>query len=195
MDRIRSYKLSIGSLLVLSVLAIVSAHVMEHFGILPCRLCLYQRMVYYALIMVTGTVLLTMRINIPIIRTSGETSLVYQLWEKFIHIKDDENDYPNMFDSSAMIGIVLSYALLLAGMGIAVFQVLIEQNLISYESPCTTNFGALKSPKEFLSAIYNKDLVSCDKPQMTILGISLSGWNACYTLFMCVVSSIIIRKR
>ncbi len=194
MTRTHRYKAAIVVNLILSVLALVAAYIMEYFGVLPCRLCIYQRMVYYAVIILNGAVLLLIKTNTPMMYGTANTrSGTYALWAKMACINTQERDYPNAMDANAMLCMILTLFILLGGVSIAVFQLMIENNLISYDSPCTTNFFNLTSPQALLSAIRNKDLIPCDKPQMVVLGISLSGWNGIYMLFLCTVSLLILR--
>ena len=146
----------------LSILALVFVYTLELFDIHPCRLCIYQRYVYYVLIVTAASILLC-------IKTGSEKALHFLEW--------------------------IIYCLLLIGMGIGVFQLLIENHLIKYESACTTNIGNIASPEELFSTINSKDLVACDVPQIAVFNISLSGWNVLYMMWMLCVSLLIMYKK
>jgi len=149
----------------MSVLALIFAYTLESFGIYPCRLCFYQRYVYYGLIILSIIMILFIQ-KLP---NKGLYSLRYIEYN-----------------------IYLSF---LIGISIGIFQLLIEMHLIDYNSPCTTSIGSITSPEELFTSISSKDLVPCDVPQIEILNLSLSGWNIIYMVFILCVSLLIMYKR
>jgi disulfide bond formation protein DsbB len=161
---VESKKYSLLSYIIIfsSVLALGIAYLLEFFNIYPCRLCIYQRVIYYILALVGIFILIFVKKN-------------------FIK--------PYIVCSEFII-----YVLLIGGIGLSVFQVMIEHNLIEYESACTTSFNNIHSPEEFLSSINEKDLVACDKPQIIVYGISLAGLNCLYMLLVLFISLFMIYK-
>ena len=80
------------------------------------------------------------------------------------------------------------YLLLLIGIGLSVFQVIIEYNLYEYHSNCTQTLDNINSAEDFFNAINAKDLIACNIPALIIFGISLAGWNGLYMLGMlCII--------
>ena len=145
-----------------SVLALGIAYLLEFFGIHPCRLCIYQRIIYYILVFI-GVLML-------------------------IFIKKELKKFYIVFSA------IIIYVLLVAGLGLSIFQVAIEHQLIEYDSSCTASFNDVNSPEEFLLSINKKDLVACDKPQIMLYGISLAGLNCFYILLVLSISLFIIYK-
>ena len=146
----------------LSILAIMFAYTLELFDIYPCRLCIYQRYVYYCLIIAALSMLL-------FLKKGSEQTLNFLEW--------------------------IIYCLLLAGMGIGIFQLLVEKHLINYESSCTTTIGNITSPEELFLSINSKDLVACDVPQIEIFNLSLSAWSVLYMICILCVSLLIMYKK
>jgi disulfide bond formation protein DsbB len=83
----------------------------------------------------------------------------------------------------------------MGGIGLGVFQVLVEKHIIKYESSCTTTIGDISSAEELFSSIQSKDLVACDVPQIEIFSLSLAGWNVLYMLFTLCLSLVIMYKK
>lgn len=81
------------------------------------------------------------------------------------------------------------------GIGIGIFQVLIEEHIIEYDSSCTAKMMNINSPEELLNSINAKDLVACDMPQIKIFFVSLAGWNVIYMLFLLFISLVIRYKK
>jgi disulfide bond formation protein DsbB len=146
----------------MSVLALTFAYILELFDIYPCRLCLYQRYVYYGLIIMTIALILILKI---------QAKKILYFIEYIIHL------------------------LFLIGIGIGIFQLLIENHIINYESSCTTTVGNISSPEELFESINSKDLVACDMPQIEILNLSLSGWNVLYMIVILYISLLIMYKK
>jgi disulfide bond formation protein DsbB len=158
----KNYKLYSYFISGLSVIALMFVYTLELFDIYPCRLCIYQRYVYYGLIISSISILF-------FISRRSEKAALFLEW--------------------------IVYCLLLIGIGIGVFQLLIENHLIKYESACTTNIGNIASPEELFSSINSKDLVACDVPQIEVFNLSLSGWNVLYMISMLCVSLLIMYKK
>lgn len=150
------------SIIFFSVLALISAHSLEFLGILPCRLCMYQRIVYYIMV-VLGTLMVLMQ-------------------------KKDS------LDIFLKVIQYLTFFLFVIGIFIGIFQVLVEYNLVKYNSSCTASFSGVNSPEELFESINSKDLVACDKPQLFILGLSLAEWNCIYMIFMLSISLFVRYK-
>jgi disulfide bond formation protein DsbB len=150
------------SIIIFSVFALAFAYAVESFGIVPCRLCKYQRVVYY--VMGTFGLLMILMIN-----------------------KNISERYLKAFE-------FMIYGVFAVGLALGIFQVLVEHNIVKYESSCTASFSGVNSPEEFLESINSKDLVACDKPQLIVLGISLAGWNCIYMIFMLSICLFIRYK-
>jgi disulfide bond formation protein DsbB len=142
-------------IIIFSVLALIFAYAVEFFGIVPCRLCKYQRVVYY--VMTAFGIFM-----IPMINKN--------ISERYLQSLE-----------------YIIYGIFAVGLGLGMFQVLVEHGIVKYESSCTASFSGVNSPEEFLESINSKDLVACDKPQLFVLGISLAGWNCIYMIFMLLI--------
>lgn len=153
----QKYKTLGYTLIALSVLALACAYSLEFFSLHPCKLCIYQRVVYYVLIL--NAIMIIVLAKKPTVR---------------LHL-------------------LLTYLIVMAGIGIAVFQILVEQHIIIYESSCTTKMSGIQSPEDFLSSIQSKDLVACDVPTV-IMGLSLSSWNLIYMLFVLCITILLMYK-
>jgi len=149
-------------IIISSIAALGFAYILELFDIYPCRLCMYQRYIYYGLIFFSLSIVLANR---------------------------------NLSDKFKVFLEWIVYCLFMGGIGLGVFQVLIEKQLIKYESSCTTTIGDISSPQELFSSIQSKDLVACDVPQIEIFNLSLAGWNVLYMLLALCLSLVIMYKR
>ena len=158
----KNYKHYSYFIILISVLALAFAYTLQLFDIYPCRLCIYQRYIYYGLII--SSIILIFLIKKTLFK------VIYYL-ELFI------------------------YFLLIAGISIGVFQVLIEEKIIDYESSCSTSISNISSSEELFTLIDSKDLVACDIPQIVIFHLSLSAWNVIYMIFILCVSLLIMYKR
>ena len=110
----KNYKIYSYFICGLSILALAFAYGLELVDIFPCRLCIYQRYVYYGLILSTlGILYFVKKVN--------ERYLQFLEW--------------------------VVYCLLMVGIGIGIFQFLIEKHIIHYESSCTATVGSISSPE------------------------------------------------
>ncbi len=83
----------------------------------------------------------------------------------------------------------------LFGLGLSIFQVLVERKLINYNSACTGDFSKVESPAEMLKALEEKDLVPCDAVQGYFIGLSLSEWSCIFLLIILFISLFVLYKR
>lgn len=152
-------------ILLTSAAALIIAYTLESFGLHPCKLCIYQRVVYYILISVAMLMLCFMYKN------------------------------QNKRDLKVILLEYIIYGLLIFSIGLGLFQVLIENHILTYESTCTTQMSNIQSPEDLMNVIQQKDLIACDIPQLKILHISLAGWNALYTVGVLSIALFVRYKR
>ena len=69
----------------------------------------------------------------------------------------------------------------LAGAGIAIYHVGVEQHW--WQGPTTCGGGAIPSSFADMQRMMSTPIVPCDKPAWTLLGISMAGYNAVFSLF------------
>ncbi len=70
----------------------------------------------------------------------------------------------------------------LAGAGIALFHVGVEQKWWPGLATCTGQIGAGMSAEDLASAIENAPITRCDEPAWTLFGLSMAGYNLLYAL-------------
>jgi len=83
---------------------------------------------------------------------------------------------------TARHGLCLIAALsILAGAGIAIYHTGVEQHW--WQGPTTCGGGAIPSSLADMQRMMSTPIVPCDKPAWTLLGISMAGYNAMFSLF------------
>lgn len=135
--------------LIASVVALASAYIMEYaFGILPCELCTYQRVIYYC-------------------------SLALSLMGLF-------------FRKKVLIRLLaVSYLL---NMLLALYQVAVENHWIKNIISCGGNIEFSKlTDEQIINGMFSTPTISCDVPQLSILGISIAGWNMIYCSIILII--------
>lgn len=68
----------------------------------------------------------------------------------------------------------------LAGAGIAVYHVGVEQHW--WQGPTTCGGGTIPSSFADMQRMMSTPIVPCDKPAWTLLGISMAGYNAVFSI-------------
>jgi disulfide bond formation protein DsbB len=143
----------------LAVLALCTAYTMEFFGILPCKLCIYQRYVYYAIFFVS----------------------FITFWISLFHNKN------------WLYYKLLLICILTVGLSLAIFQVLVEKQIIRYQSTCVYDeYNNINSIDEYYAVI--EKTVPCDIPQGSFLYLSIAEWNLIYILFIILLTIKIYSK-
>jgi disulfide bond formation protein DsbB len=82
---------------------------------------------------------------------------------------------------AARIFLTLAGAAALAGAGIAIFHVGVEQHWWQGTSSCTTQIKSGMSAAEFEAAILAAPVVRCDDIAWSLFGISMAGYNVLYS--------------
>ena len=80
-----------------------------------------------------------------------------------------------------MLGIVF-----VASAGIAFYHVGVEQHWFAGPAACTAGSGNAATVDELRAQLLGKQAVLCDRPQWTLFGVSLAGWNFAASLVMAV---------
>lgn len=69
-------------------------------------------------------------------------------------------------------------AVLLAGLGLALYHVGVEQQLFEGPAVCDTGIGVVSSVEELREKLIGRPVVRCDRPAWVFLGLSMAAWNA-----------------
>jgi disulfide bond formation protein DsbB len=77
---------------------------------------------------------------------------------------------------------------------IALFHVGVEQGWWEYASACSS-LSSGGNIRELREAILNAPLVSCNQPQLTVLGLSMAAWNMLAGVALAVLVMMRIRKK
>ena len=80
-----------------------------------------------------------------------------------------------------LLGIVF-----VASAGIAFYHVGVEQHWFAGPAACTAGSGNAATVDELRAQLLGKQAVLCDRPQWTLFGVSLAGWNFLASLVMAV---------
>lgn len=87
---------------------------------------------------------------------------------------------------------ILSAALWIIEAGLAAYHVGVEQQWWQSATGCSSSGGA-GSLDALRAQIMSAPLVSCDVPELVLLGVSMAGWNIVYSLaclgFICALYS------
>ena len=68
---------------------------------------------------------------------------------------------------------------------IAFYQVAIEQHWIENIISCHSSISLQgMTDSEILNYTMNNKIISCDVPQLVVLGISIAGWNVIYCMLI-----------
>lgn len=73
-----------------------------------------------------------------------------------------------------------------ASAGIAFYHVGVEQHWFVGPAACTAGSGNAATVEELRQQLLGKQAVLCDRPQWTLFGVSLAGWNFLTSLLMVV---------
>jgi disulfide bond formation protein DsbB len=79
--------------------------------------------------------------------------------------------------------VLLSILLLLGNAALALFHAGVEAGWWAFESACTAS-GHADSLEALKAAIEHAPLVMCNQAMLSVLGLSMAGWNAVYALVM-----------
>jgi disulfide bond formation protein DsbB len=89
---------------------------------------------------------------------------------------------------------LLTFAALvfLAGAGLGLYHVGVEQHWIAGPSACTGT-GAANSIEELRRRLLAQQVVQCDEVQWSLFGLSLAAWNALISLGLALASLAALR--
>ena len=90
--------------------------------------------------------------------------------------------------------ILLIMGTFLAGMGIAFYQVGIENNLFQLPSICQSVIKEGSSLEAMKEQLLHQPMVSCDKPGWSLLGISMAGYNMFFSMVLMIYCFVAFRK-
>jgi disulfide bond formation protein DsbB len=75
----------------------------------------------------------------------------------------------------------------LASIALAFYHLGVEQHWFAGPSACTSSAGAPATLDEMRQQIFNAQIVRCDEPQWSLIGVSLAGWNLLASIVMAVI--------
>src|SRR4051794_25757819 len=75
----------------------------------------------------------------------------------------------------------------LASIGFAFYPLGVEQHWFAGPSACTSGNAAPATIEEMRQQIFNAQIVRCDEPQWSLIGISLAGWNLLASIVMTLI--------
>lgn len=163
-------------LLISSSFALLSIYYLSFvYSIKPCKLCFYQRNIYYILL---------------ILSTNSFLYVTLYLKNKNKFKNFDINITPVIIKTTYILSIIL----LLLELCIAVFHFGVEKNWWKYDSNCIAAFSASVSFKDYVERLNGVDLVACNVSQMDIFSISIVGWNVIYTVGVLLILFWLIKN-
>ena len=84
--------------------------------------------------------------------------------------------------------LALSALIFLAGTGLALYHVGVEQHWIAGPTACTSSGGPADSIEALRRRLLAQQVVQCDEVQWSLFGVSLAGWNAVASLLLTLAS-------
>jgi len=150
-----------------SIAALAGVFVFQFgFGLIPCELCLWQRLPHALAILVAGVGL-------------GQTRAAGRML------------YPDKAMPWRMLtGLAIVLALLhLAGAGTAAFHVGVEQHWWAGTEACTGAAPAGLSVDELTARLLNTPPARCDQIAWSLFGISLAGFNLILSVFLSTAAA------
>lgn len=86
----------------------------------------------------------------------------------------------------------LAALVFIAGTGLALYHVGVEQHWIAGPTACTGAGGPAASIEELRRRLLAAPVVQCDQVQWSLFGVSLAGWNAAISLALagCCVAGL-----
>jgi disulfide bond formation protein DsbB len=75
----------------------------------------------------------------------------------------------------------------LASIGFAFYHLGVEQHWFAGPSACTSGNAGPATLEELRQRILNAQIVRCDEPQWSLIGVSLAGWNLLASIVMAVI--------
>lgn len=94
--------------------------------------------------------------------------------------------------TAALLG--LAALAFLAGAGLALYHVGVEQHWIAGPAACTSSGGPARSIEEFRRRLLAQQVVQCDQVQWSLFGLSLAGWNVVASLALALCCVIALRR-
>jgi disulfide bond formation protein DsbB len=90
--------------------------------------------------------------------------------------------------------LALAMLVFLAGAGLALYHVGVEQHWIAGPSACT-GAGPAGSIEELRRRLLAQQVVQCDEVQWSLFGLSLAAWNAVISLALAIAAAAMLRSR
>src|SRR5689334_22594459 len=75
----------------------------------------------------------------------------------------------------------------LASIAFAFYHLGVEQHWFAGPSACTSGTAAPATLEEMRQRILNAQIVRCDEPQWSLIGVSLAGWNLLASIVMTLI--------
>ena len=88
----------------------------------------------------------------------------------------------------------LSALVFLAGAGLALYHVGVEQHWIAGPTACTGSGGPVAGIEEFRRRLLAQQVVQCDEVQWSLFGVSLAGWNVVASLALALCCVVALRR-
>ncbi|MGO8917650.1 MAG: disulfide bond formation protein B [Stellaceae bacterium] len=82
----------------------------------------------------------------------------------------------------------------LAGTGLALYHVGVEQHWVAGPATCTSSFGPAGSIEELRRRLLAQQVVQCDQVQWSLFGLSLAGWNVVVSLALALCCLVALRR-
>ena len=81
----------------------------------------------------------------------------------------------------------------LVSSGFAFYHLGVEQHWFAGPSACTSGSAAPATLEEMRQRILQAQVVRCDEPQWSLIGVSLAGWNLLASIAMAVICAGVFR--
>ncbi len=91
--------------------------------------------------------------------------------------------------------VLLSICLWLVEAGLAVYHVGVEQHWWTSATGCSASGATGQSLEALRAQIMGAALVSCDQPELIVLGLSMAGWNIVYSLAMVFILTYVVFRK
>ena len=87
-------------------------------------------------------------------------------------------------------------AALLVNVGIASYQVGVEQKILRGPDSCSANLhlNEINDLEQLREVLMRTKAVRCDEPQFFFLKLSMAAWNVIYCLFLAIAAMFFYRK-
>ncbi len=143
----------------------LSYYIQYSLELYPCKLCLYQRYLYFFLsLYFLSSFIIEVR---PIIKIDLSKKVLTYWRIQFL---------------------IFSLLLFSISFFLSLFHFGVEQGWWNYSSTCVTNLKDALSLEDFITSISKSELVPCNISQFEFYGLTLSGLNMLYSLALLILA-------